>query len=372
VDDPNILKLKHSSGFCGALFGMPFFLAGIVCIVSPWIPDLNWEGGEPPPLYFIIPFGSIFAFVGGAIIFGRAGINIDARRKTVTTWWGFLVPFKSKTQSIPRDVVVALHKVRKRSDDSSYWSYDVKLEGDLETVDIEENRDWFKSRSRAEQVAKVLGADVVDRSQGEEIVTAFADLDKPLSWKIRESGEALQLPSPPPVYRTRVEMKRERVRFEIPPPGFSPLHVVQFIGLLVLYFTMSFVFRNFLEGLDWREDWVFFAFCSLFYLLPGLGLVISVLRDFTFSSVVEADPNSLTVVWKRFILTQRKTVSMSEIEDVTAITGEDENNFGKSLPYKRFIRVVSDKEELRFGQGMSLEELEWIHDILRYLIAKGS
>ncbi|MCA9426603.1 MAG: hypothetical protein KC994_16090 [Candidatus Omnitrophica bacterium] len=376
MDDPNILKIKHGGGFCLTLFGLPFFAAGVFAMVSPFIPGINWEGGEPPPLYFIIPFGSIFAVVGGAIMFGRAGVEIDARRNLVTTWWGFLVPFKYKSHSLTPDTVVSLIKVRKKSDDSSYWSYEVKLEGDFETIDVEENRDWFKSRQRAEQVAKLLYKPLVDRSQGGETITQPEDLDKPLNQKLQESGIELDLPAPPANYRTKVDMKGEGVQFKIPPPGLSPLHAIQVFGLLVLYvFMWFFFFRHFFEGLDDAPMSValfFYAFGSIFFILPGLGVFSSIFRDLTQSCELEADPSQLKIVTRKYFIGRQRKMRMSQIEDVSVNQSDEESNFGKKLPFKRFIRVVSDEGQVTFGQGLAAEELDWIRDVLRYLISKGT
>ena len=203
------------------------------------------------------------------------------------------------------------------------------------------------------------------------------DLDKSLSQKLTESGVELDLPSPPANLRTAVEMRGDSIRFTIPPPGLSPWHAIQVVGLLVLYaFMWFFFFRHFFDGLEDAPTNIrisFYTFGSLFFLFPGLGVFSSILRDLTQSSEVEADPAKLTIANRKYFIGRRKSMRMSQIEDVSVNTlGDDESNFGKKLPYKRFIRVVSDDSQVAFGQGLPPEELEWIADVLRYLISKGN
>ena len=80
--DPDRYSVKRGGG-CLMLFGLPFFAAGVGIIIAALAGAMDNESGEPAPLYFVIPFGLVFASVGAGLMFGRAGVDLDSRSRTI-------------------------------------------------------------------------------------------------------------------------------------------------------------------------------------------------------------------------------------------------------------------------------------------------
>ena len=83
-----------------ALFGLPFFLAGLFVAQIPFgIIPVDVEGG-PLVLAILLPLGPLFAGVGFILMLSRSGFIIDRKRCSVTQWWGLLIPMKRKEYSL--------------------------------------------------------------------------------------------------------------------------------------------------------------------------------------------------------------------------------------------------------------------------------
>ena len=76
--EASTLETKTGGG-CMMLFGLPFFAAGIAVMTVPF-----WADGDAPAA-MLIPFGLVFASVGGGIMFGRAGIIADKTASLLST-----------------------------------------------------------------------------------------------------------------------------------------------------------------------------------------------------------------------------------------------------------------------------------------------
>ena len=195
--DPNRLSIKRGGG-CLILFGLPFLSAGIAVIVAALSGAMGSEDGSAAPLVFVIPFGLVFASVGAGIMFGRAGIEIDLTARTITTWWGLMVPFKSRTLPLERAKIVSINREVRRSKNSTYTVYPVRIEGFEKAIDIEEPRNYADARRRAEEIAKFMNLGVEDSTSGKKVVREAGTLDESLRERAERTGEDLKMPEAPP------------------------------------------------------------------------------------------------------------------------------------------------------------------------------
>ena len=161
-------------------WGLPFFLAGVAIIVAAATGGMKTEDGAPMPLLFGILFGSVFASVGAGLMLGRAGVTIDRTSKTMTTWWGLLVPFRSTERPLGEVTTVALSREVRGSGKSSRTVYPVKLVGPEKPVEIDAEQDYQSARRRAEKVAKFLDLGLEDTTSGQKVVREAGTLDESL------------------------------------------------------------------------------------------------------------------------------------------------------------------------------------------------
>lgn len=93
TNDPDILKMKRGGGYL-SVSGLPFLFAGLFVLQIPsgFIPVEIEEG--PIILALIMPLGLVFTIAGSALVLVRNGITINRRSRTITQWWGLLMPMK--------------------------------------------------------------------------------------------------------------------------------------------------------------------------------------------------------------------------------------------------------------------------------------
>ncbi len=90
------------------LGGLVFFLAGLFVMTIPvWGSE-----GQVASTGEILILGFLFPTLPGAImLFMRWEIIIDKGQRTVTSWWGVLVPFKKTVQSFDEFDIVTITKL---------------------------------------------------------------------------------------------------------------------------------------------------------------------------------------------------------------------------------------------------------------------
>jgi hypothetical protein len=95
----DILVYKKGGGRI-ALFGLPFFLAGLFVAQIPFgIIPVDVEGG-PIVLAILLPLGPLFAGVGFVLMLSRSGFIIDRSIRTLVHWWGLLIPMKKTVYNL--------------------------------------------------------------------------------------------------------------------------------------------------------------------------------------------------------------------------------------------------------------------------------
>jgi hypothetical protein len=376
--DPDRYSVKRGGG-CLMLFGLPFFAAGVGIIIAALAGVMKSEGGGPAPLFFIIPFGLIFASVGAGLMFGRAGIILESRSRTITEWWGLLVPFKRTTTSYDAMKTVTISRERRQSKNSSYTVYPVRMEGEDGVIDIEEPRDYAKARSRAEEVAKFLSFGIEDSSTGEKVIREAGTLDMSLRDRARASGEPTERPpEQPSPSRVQTTSAGSQATFDLPPPGLGVIGTVAVvIGLIFacvpILFGGGFLFSSGFAK-DVGKAWpvlAFFAVFGLIWMSATLGFVVSTLRKATARGRLIVDPRELTLEMRSFLGTKTEKISADELEEL-AVVGNNDQRIPEAMRAlvgtdKRIV-ARSDSATIEFGRGLSHAELEWLCGTIRFIL----
>ena len=97
---PFTLELKEGGG-CMAVFGLPFFLAGVFLALTTMgvIPMKNAPDQPWTPL--LTGFMSlVFLGVGGGLVFGRQWITLDVSRGSVVLRRGLLIPIQTQERRL--------------------------------------------------------------------------------------------------------------------------------------------------------------------------------------------------------------------------------------------------------------------------------
>ncbi len=363
LPQPQGYLLEHKTGGgCASLFGLPFFLAGLAVIVLTFIPQ-SVRGGDEIPWFFGAPFGSIFALVGGAIIFGRAGLVIDKNAGTVTKWWGLLVPMKSTIYRISDFDRIDLRKERRRTKNSSYDVYPVKLAGSDDEVGMSEERDSNKGRADAEKLAKFLDLPIHDTSAGDVQIRKAEELDQTVKQKFESGSISNEVPQTPANLKSKIEYDGAALKVESPPAGFrlALLIPLGFLAIFEIFIIGAFVVPILMKSGDEATSYIPIIFALVFSGLPILLVGGAILPMMLSRETITVDRHNL-VVTRSWLLKKTLTIPTSELEELyigKALTGGKKNIaslLGKGKP----IIARSDEQMIGFASSLDREEREYI------------
>ena len=383
----DIIEVKKGGG-CLILFGLPFLLAGLFVMTASL--ELLPLKGDPLPVFVGIPFGAIFAAVGGAFVFGRSGVSIDVANRTVRTWWGALGLRKKTERPLDDFDHVTIRKEVRRSKNSTYTVYPVRLAGSGKPISIEEPRDYKAARKTAEELAKFVGKGILDSSSGETVKRDAESLDESLRDRARRTGETIDMPEMPPNMKSNCRVEERQVVIDIPAQGFRPAMLLLIAAPLVMgaFALLWFIVPLLNEtGMPATFRHVVIGFISLFFILmPILIVVGKVVSGIRGGTQVVASPDALQVTRRGGISSKVTEIPAAELEELlcpaarvpdearerldSAAVPEAARGILMALARgaKSGIVARSDKEIVEFGANLPAHELRWIHAVITKIL----
>ncbi len=362
----------QAGGGCTSLFGLPFFVVGVGVIVLTFIPT-ETRGGDELPFFFGIPFGSIFAIVGGALLFGRLELLIDRGSGIATRNWKLLSKtVKAQSFQLKEFDRISLRSEIRRSKNSSYTVYPVRLMGGPEMkFDISQSRSESEARKSAEEIAKFLSLPIHDETSGALRIRESDLLDENIKDKFEKGLESNEIPNPPAKLKSRIQYDGSSLQVEVPPPGFNAgfLVVALFICIFELIFLTTFAIP-FLSKTDLSGVFLIFAavFGLIFLGLPTLFLIGLIGNSFIATQSVSVS-NATLKVTKGWPIRKTKSISANEIEEFiigTKKPGSRGNKSAITFGAAKEVLAISDDDQLSFGAGLPQDVVAYI-----YALAKG-
>ncbi len=368
------LSYRHGGGWL-ALFGLPFLVAGLSVLTSPLWGEMRDKSGNPAPLLFVIPFGLLFASIGAGFVFGRTGVILDRDEGTATSWWGLLAPFHRTVRPLEDFREVAVARETRRTKNSTYTVYVVRLTGMGKPLGIREPRDPGAARRLAEEVAKFLGLGVRDASGDRAVVREAERLDEPVRERLRRTGERAPRPATPLETRVGHEIGSDGATLEIPPPGFRGAVVVPLIagGALSLFVLGLFV-APVLAQLTTDESegartalWIFGGPCVAAGLTPFVLLALPTLQAVATRDRVSLTRDSVRVERRGLLLGKAIEMAASEAEEVAIApaTRRPWKTIGGNV-----VQVRCDEGAIEFGAGLPKSDLEWLRGLAVHYLSR--
>jgi len=357
--DPNVKKIAQV-GYRWMLVGLGFLAVGLltlfVCLASPFPPPGCTAGN-------VDIFGGVMAFLGAIFMSVRSGVIVDRQRRTITTWWGLLVPFHKTEHPFSQAHFVTISREERVAPKQSYEVFPVRLEGaGTDAVTIHEPRDHDKARRLAEEVAKFVHLGMRDRSSGEEVAREAGALDKSLRQRVKRSGLTTRMPQQPPGAKASVSFggKRSAVTIDIPPIA----HWLWFAlgGLLIA--ALSAVFIEFDSKLTKdlpNMGHLLFTFLVLLCLTLPAMLFIAYRMGAVHHERLIVSSGELVLTRRSLFGMNTTRLKADEIEEVE-ITRDSKSKLGGSEAGRVVIR--SDRGSVELGAMRSEEELRWLRDVL--------
>lgn len=403
--DPDIWQATSGGHILVVLFGLPFFLTGLLILSA--FTGLGPLAKSAPPWYVLVPFGSVFAAIGLGLIMGRSGIVIDRRRKRIIKWYGLLVPMKRNEYVLDFYGRLSISKEIRSGDKSTTVVYPLRLEGNGQTEDIffEEPSEYQAARAMAESLAQFLGVPVADRSSGKEITREPDRLNESVRERAQRTGEGISEAAMPQEMRSTVREETDSLFIEIPPVGFTGIQILPlFMSLIFMAFLLLFFVKPLMNThIPGPMQAVFKACIGLaFVLLPVLFAVSRVRRQARGRCTVVVSSDFLTVESGKKVIRipadELEELQLAESALPSGITKTPDDRFAIDRSFQRrgsnhwstsmteasratpagpvlsslismVIRTApgpcilarSDKVSVRFGRGLSKEELRYLY-----------
>ena len=376
--DPDVLEEK-SGGGCLALFGLPFFLVGLAVMFSPFVA----KAGKAPPWFIAVGFGGVFAAVGLAFIGGRSGVRLDARRRTVRRWWSCLCVGGSKEIEVLDTFRVRMSREVRRSKNSTYTVYPVRLVGGEKDVDLETCGVPGKARATAEQVCKLLGLDMEDTTSGAAVIRERDTLDDSLRDRARRTGATIEVSDMPPGSGIRLQQEGGDLVIELPRPGVRATHKLALGGILVLSLILGLAFLSIARDPKTPSEVRIVMICILgaVLLLPITAGLAYVLKKAKSHATIRVSKDRLCVESCGVFGSRVAEIPADELEELVlpeSVEGEIERKLDSGeipeqarklvMLFAGFkaqpIRAVSDNATIEFGRDISYEERVWLHSLI--------
>lgn len=349
--------------------GLPFLLAGLFCMVAPFLPVLSNLNRLSWQAVGWSLFGLVFVVSGAILALGRTGTVLDRETWTVRRWWG--LPFTIWSRSAPLDHFIHVRLERSLGDEDD--SFPVRLMGDGATVQVFDSSCYHQSRVQAERVATFLGWDLHDRSRGEAVVREPAELQETLRERLQRSGAAPSMRSRPEEAKAVCRVEGGSLSLEIPPMGMDGAHrsviltgqvvlFMVFLGLAYLVPKAS-VARSGSVG-----DYFMVMGITLSFSLMGLWMAFALIRAgrkwAARATSVYIDDRYLRVIHHSVYEEESIEFGLDELEELVIGLAQE----GMSWKRQEALIARSDRTTLEFGLGLSREELEWLRDAFHFAL----
>ncbi len=370
------------------LVGMPFFGMGVLFLILGLQGKATTESGEVAEPWKVFLITLPFILVGAALIFGRAGVSIDRRSGSVVSWWGLMLPFRSKRRELGDFTHVSLRRKVVRSDKSTRIVFPVALSGKGADLECESLPAYTQARTKAEQLAKFTSLNLHDSSGAGTVIHESAYLDESVGDRAKRLGLAVEWPELPPGSGIEYETVGESAVIRLPPPGFQWLSLVMLVPVLIFigFFVLNFLgpFTSGLSKAPLPLRLFIYGFLSLFIILPLAGVLIPFFGKSRLRETVAASWQGIQVEHKVWIGRKKWTFPADELEELSvnrpqwgAMKGEippemlkivKALSFGRTGGKAAGLRLRSDKQVCSFGGSLNDDELDWLEKALTYIL----
>jgi hypothetical protein len=120
--DPNLKTITRVARGMWMLFGLAFLVVGL--FISFLL--LTSRPGPTEIREIAVSFGGVLVLLGAIFMCVRVGVIVDRQRRTITTWWGLLVPlYRNRTEHPVSQMhfVTLSREERKAAKGGPVWSF---------------------------------------------------------------------------------------------------------------------------------------------------------------------------------------------------------------------------------------------------------
>jgi hypothetical protein len=351
------LYLTSSKNFLKIISGLPFVAGGLGIWSVPHLKNIKWNGGTtPPPTLFIFFFGLIFFLIGASVSFGRHGAIIDKQKRLIIRWWGWFIPIFKLSYQLQQNFNLNLSKVRIHTKNGGYDLYSCKIIQD-KPITLINSKDLFYSRKQAELTAKYLCIDLKDLTAGDEIIRSYKYLDESIKDRFHRNKESLNQIEKPAIIKSLIGNNDEKdLSIQIPPTPDLFLSAIFILQTICMCIFLSLFINGAPILMSLLLISVFIScqlYCGWNYIIPSLSIKSLSLKH-----------NRLIFSLKYIYIYKQFILPFNKIEECIFNPRKNSNSsFPNSLINNEII-IRNDEQEIRIGNGLSDEELSYIHYLM--------
>jgi hypothetical protein len=349
---PGVIRLRQGGG-CMAVFGLPFFGAGIFVMLSGLgvLPIAN--AGEISGLFWpmFMFMGLAFTAVGGTLVLGRSWVTLDITRRVVLKQWGWLVPMHTETHRLEGYTSVLLEFQEGDSDTADKFPIALKSRAGAD-LPLCSSTQYAEARAWAAALARHLHLDIEDASSDHSVRLSPDQADLPLQHRLRLEHEKTAPIERPASARSEVINESGGVRVVIPMPRVHPVAlafmVIPVVVPLIMFQPLSQFFRQ--THAPGMVGWFFLGFLILMFgILPASGALHAFLSSRLGRTIVTASMAGIRV--QRRKIWRTKTVASHDASDIMDIDFSTTNSLSASA------MRTSEQYVLRSGQAVSGQQV---------------
>lgn len=384
---PDRLELKEGGG-CLALFGLPFFAAGVLMALAvTGLLPMHVEANKKWTPLALGAMAVLFTATGAIMVFGRQWLIIDLTRRCVIRQYGLLLPFRTHERLLSEFNALLIVHDPGNSDSPERFPVRFRALNGQDFI-ISKPGKFGESLAQAEYLSALLRLPLVDTTTDHE---TLVDSGKGVL-NLQERAiteEETPAPTRPPKMRALVTETAEKAILVIPTGGSwiaGALGIVfpLFVLLVVLPGIMRFFAR---ANAPHFIQYGFLLFLTLIFVLPtligSLNLMVGSKRK---RMTVTATPDGLTLEQRTAWRKHSKFVPIADLLDIDCSTIDgairsvkaSSARFNSASPgAERLVQVLKKyvpskgiivktrSELLTFGEGLPADELRYVLWVLR-------
>jgi hypothetical protein len=319
---PDRLQIREGGG-CLALFGMPFFAAGVFLTLTAIgvVPVGNANALVRPVLALM---AVAFTTVGGTLAFGRSWTTIDRAQQQVVKQWGLLIPMRTSIVPLRDYSAVTVGFVQGDSDSADRFPIALQAQAGAD-LPLSSFTAYGEARAFAKAVSDHLHLDLEDASTDHPVRLPAGQPELTLQERLRREGLPLGEPERPPDARSRVTREHGVLTVVVPVRPMPGMALAALVIPVVLVVAVGPALLEFFRRTQTPApvSWFFLCFLGLFLALPTMSLINGFLRSRRGATIVEVSRQGLRIR-ERGAWTTRSVAALdaSDILDVDYSSSE--------------------------------------------------
>lgn len=362
------VHIRTSIPMVRLMLGSVFLIVGIGVAVAAFNGQLETKPGELPGIVFGVLFGGTFSLIGTLIAFTRSGLRVDTHHRTVTPWWGVLVPmFKTEHRIDSVREVHVSREVRQSSSGngkrSSKTGYPVRLIlENNDRTEISAPGDMVQARVLGEAVAKAGEWPMHHSAAGASIIRQPDQLDWSLRQHLLHESTAPSETTAP--VATALSIERDRNGYVVQIPAMGMKSGIMLAGLMLPMAIIPVLF--FMRGGS-GPPLPFIVLAGAVFGVLILGIVLWMVHRTVLTTELRITPEELTIVrrvpwWKSI-----RTLRCDDIEEL-AVTSPSSRL--SAIIASGGVTAVMDNRIEEFGRGLESADLNHVADLIRSTVCR--